>query len=192
MKCLDHTNSDCGENIMMKANDRRTTGLTLAAAGCLLILTACGGGDAGPTEPTIPNIQGSYGGTWNLTLTNQNTGESASLSCPGSVTISSQSDDSFSGSYLIDAGGDCDTSDSGNVAGTVRTDGGVNLGLGSASGSTADFEDITGCTYTGGDNQLTGSVSGGSMSIDAEFFSDCPDGAGGTVPIRWVFAFNGS
>lgn len=177
---------------MMKATARRSTGLMLAAAGCLFFLTACGGGDAGPTEPTIPDIQGSYSGTWSITLTNQNTGESATVGCPGSVTVSSQSEGSFSGSYILEAAGDCDTSDSGNIAGTVRTDGGVNLGLGSASGSTADFEDITGCTYTSGDSQLTGSVSGGSMSIDGEFFTDCPDGAGGTFPVRWVIAFDGS
>lgn len=177
---------------MIKVTARRTTGLMLAVAGSLFFLTACGGGDAGPTEPTTPDIQGTYSGTWSITATNQNTGESGSISCPGSVTISSQSEGSFSGSYIMEAAGDCDTSDSGNIAGTVRSDGGVNLGLGSASGSTADFEDITGCTYTGGDSQLTGSVSGGSMSFDGEFFTDCPDGAGGTVPVRWVFAFNGS
>lgn len=174
---------------MLNATFRRAAALT-GTLGCLFMLTACGGGDAGPTGPTIPDIQGTYSGTWSLTLTNQDTGESGTFSCPGSITVASQSEGSFSGSYLMEAGGDCDTSDSGDVAGTVRTDGGVNLGLGSASGSTADFEDITGCTYTGGDSQLTGSVSGGSMSIDGEFFSDCPDGSGGTVPIRWVFAFN--
>lgn len=164
----------------------------LLAAGCLFLLTACGGGDAEPTGPSIPNIQGTYSGTWSLTATNQNTGDSGSGSCPGSITISSQSEGSFSGSYTVDAAGDCDTSDSGVAAGTVRADGGLNLGLGSASGSDTDIEDITGCTYTGGDSQLTGSVSGGGMSIDGEFFTDCPDGAGGLVPFRWVFAFDGS
>lgn len=164
---------------------------TLLLAAALVALTAGCGGD-GPTGPTIPDIVGSYGGDWSLTVENRDTGESATVTCPGSITVDSQSEGSFSGSYRIDAEGDCDTSDSGTVDGDVRSDGGINLTLGSASGSTADFEDITGCTVTEGDSELTGSVSGGSMTIDAEFFADCPDGSGGTFPSRWVVEFSGS
>lgn len=164
--------------------------LMLAVSG---LLVGCGGGESGEgiTGPTIPNIVGSYSGDWSLTVEDQETGDSATASCPGSVNVDSQSQGSFSGSYRIDAAGDCDTSDSGTVAGEVRSDGGVNLSLGSASGSSSDFEEITGCTVTSGDSQLTGSVNG-SMSIDAQFYADCPDGSGGTFPTRWVMRFSGS
>lgn len=163
---------------------------TVVLASFVSILVGCSGGEA--TGPDIPQISGSYSGTWTLTAENQDTGESSSASCPGSITIDSQSDGSFTGSYRIDAGGDCDTSDSGTASGNVRSDGGIDLSLGSASGSSSDFEDVTGCTVTGGDSKFTGSVSSGSMTIDAEFFADCPDGSGGTIPTRWVFDFNGS
>lgn len=162
----------------------------LLSAVLVVLTAACGGDD--PTGPSIPDIIGSYGGEWSLTVENRNTGESATVTCPGSITVDSQTEESFSGSYRIDAEGDCDTSDSGTVDGDVRSDGGINLSLGSASGSTADFEDITGCTVTEGDSELTGNISGGSMTIDAEFFADCPDGSGGTFPSRWVFEFSGS
>lgn len=159
--------------------------------GFVALLAGCGGEDS--TGPTTPNIEGSYSGDWTLTAENQETGDSGSASCPGSITVDSQTDDgTFSGSYRIDAGGDCDTSDSGTVDGNVRSDGGIDLSLGSASGSSADFEDITGCVVTGGDSQLTGNASGGSMMIDAQFFADCQDQSGGTVSTRWVVEFNGS
>lgn len=177
----------------MQAGIRRLFTTSLLAGVAVLTVGACGnGGGDDVTGPTIPNIVGSYSGDWTLTVENRNTGESASVSCPGNINIDSQNEGSFSGSYNINAAGDCDTSDSGTVAGQVRSDGGVNLGLGSASGSSASFEDITGCTVTSGDNQLTGNVSGGTMNIDAEFFADCPDNAGGTFPTRWVFEFSGS
>lgn len=154
-------------------------------------LSGCGGGDSAPTGPTFPDITGTYSGNWTLEVTNQNNGQSASASCPGSVTVASQSEDSFSGSYRIDATQDCNN-DSGDISGSVRTDGGINFTLSSASGSSASFEDITGCTVTGGDNQLTGNVTSGNMSVDASFFADCPDGSGGTFPTRWDFGFSGS
>lgn len=171
---------------------QRVAVLTLVI-GLVATLAGCGGesGDE-PMGPTIPDIVGSYSGTWTLTVENRETGDSASVTCPGSITVDSQSEGTFSGSYRIEAQGDCDTSDSGTVSGSVRSDGGVDLTLGSGSGSTADFEDITGCTLTSGDNRLTGNASGGSMAVDAQFFADCPDQSGGTFSSRWVFEFNGS
>lgn len=176
----------------MKAHMRRGYALFLTV-GLSLLLLGCGGGEegGGMTAPEIPNIEGSYAGDWTLTVEDRETGESATATCPGSINVDSQSSGSFSGSYLMEAAGDCDTSDSGTVDGEVRSDGGVNLTLGSGSGSSADFEDITGCTVTSGDSQLTGSVNG-SMNIDAQFFADCPDGSGGTFETRWVFEFSGS
>lgn len=172
-------------------NAKRRRALRILAP-CLLALVAACGGDGGPTGPSVPDITGSYGGDWTLTAENRDTGQSAGVTCPGSVTVDQQSQGSFSGSYRIDAAGDCDTSDSGTVDGQVRSDGGIDLALGSASGSTADFEEITGCTVTDGDSRLTGSAGGGSMAFDAEFFADCPDGSGGTFPTRWVVGFSGS
>lgn len=177
----------------VQADTRRVFTTVLLVGVAVLTVGGCGnGGGDDVSGPTIPNIVGSYSGNWTLTAENRNTGESASISCPGNINVDSQNDGSFSGSYTIDAAGDCDASDSGTVDGEVRSDGGVNLDLGSASGSSTSFEDITGCTVTSGDSQLTGSVSGGNMSIDAEFFTDCPDGSGGTVPTRWVIGFSGS
>lgn len=173
----------------MRTSSRRTSAVAVTLCLALLAL-GCGGEDS--MGPSIPSIEGSYSGDWTLTVENQDNGQSATVGCPGSITVDSQSEGSFSGSYRIDAAGDCDTSDSGTIDGNVRSDGGVDVSLGSASGSSADFEDITGCVVTGGDSRLTGNAAGGSMTVDAAFFADCPDGSGGTFSSRWVFEFSGS
>ena len=161
-----------------------------AALFLVLAVAACGSGD-GPTGPSYPTVTGTYNGNWSMELEVQSTGASARALCPGSITISSENQGQISGSYIMQAAGDCDSSDSGNVSGTVRTDGGVSLGLSSPGGNPNEFGDLTGCTVTSGDSQMTGTITQGRLDVDASFFADCPDSSGQYYSIRVTLGFSG-
>lgn len=159
-------------------------GLALA-----LVLAGCGGSE-GPTGPTYPDVTGTYSGAWTLQVEEQSSGQSAQSVCPGSITLSSQNQGSVSGSYIMEAGGDCDSSDSGNVSGTVRTDGAVSLGLSSPGGNASEFSELTGCTVTSGDSQMTGTITGTRLEVNASFFATCVfDGQ--SYETRWTLEFDG-
>ncbi|MDX1395407.1 MAG: hypothetical protein R3195_13545 [Gemmatimonadota bacterium] len=105
--------------------------------------------------------------------------------CPGTITVTAdgikgalegRSSNSFSGTYFIEAAGDCASGIpvTGNVtAGEVRDDGGVNFGMTVPGGDANLFEDILagsginfdqlealGCTVVAGDidNQMVGAI----------------------------------
>jgi len=164
------------------------TKVGIATVGLLLV--GCGGGDGGPTGPEAPDMRGSYAGTWTLEARVVTTGETASLFCPGTVTITSQSGGGFSGSFLIQGAGDCDD-DSGTIEGVIRADGGLTLTVDIPGGDPNAFEDLTGCVTISGDSAFNGIATGSSISFDASFTTDCPTTAG-VLRIRWTVGFQGN
>lgn len=166
--------------------------IRLAIAVCAAALTgACGGGDStGPGN--APNLRGTFAGTWSLTFTNTSTGQSFSAVCPGTVTVSSQSGESFSGSFIIQGSGGCTETVTGTVSGAIRVDGGLNFGIQIPGGNPNEFEDITGCQFQSGDQQFNGTLSGNTLSVSASALYLCPNNQGGVVQLRVVVGFTGS
>jgi hypothetical protein len=138
----------------------------------LVALVACGD-DA--TAPNLPSVRGNYAATWTFTLTLVSTGESASLTCPGSLSIANQSDRDFSGSFTVQATADCDAV-SGTISGTVRTDGGLNFSTTVPGAGDDPFETVLGCQFVGGDSQFNGTLSGDQLTASASASYDCPFG----------------
>ncbi len=174
----------------MKLSPIPRPGLALLVLLSLAGLSACGGSDSGPMGPDSATVQGTYNGTWTLRATEVGTGESVSNSCPGSVTISSQSGSSFQGSFIIRSTPDCDNV-SGTVSGTLRSDGGVTLTIDVPGGNPDSFEDLTGCVILSGDSAFSGSIQGRSISFDASFVTDCFTEFG-VFRLNWVLGFDGS
>jgi len=162
---------------------------TLLAPIFCFLLSACGGGDD-TTGPSVPDVRDTYGGTWVLDVELQATGESDSAGCPGSITIDSQDGRQISGSFIIRGDGDDCSAESGEVTGTVRTDGGVSLALRTPGGNPDEFEELTGCTVTSGDSRLSGSIVGDRMQVEATFFADCVI-QGQIWATRWTVSFSG-
>jgi hypothetical protein len=135
-------------------------------------LVACGD-DA--TGPAYPNARGNYAATWTFTLTLVSTGESASVTCPGTLSITSQSEGSFSGSFTVQATAECDAV-SGTISGTVRTDGGLNFSTTVPGSGDDPFETVLGCTFVAGDSQFNGTLSGDQLTASASASYDCPIG----------------
>jgi hypothetical protein len=139
-----------------------------------IILAACGGDASnGMTDPTFPNVRGTYTGAWSLRLTLVATGNQLTITCPGSVTLATQDGPSLGGSFLYTPTADC-TAASGTVSGTVRTDGGITLSF-TIPGSNSSLEDITGCAVVSEDDAMTGSVAGNQMNVSGNAVLDCLD-----------------
>ncbi len=130
---------------------------------------ACGG-DA--TGPTFPNVRGTYATTWTFTLTEVSGSALESLSCLGTITITSQSGGSFSGSFIVQQSTDCET-ESGTVSGEVRGDGDVNLTLGVPGAGPNAFLAPTVCTVTNADSQYDGTLVGNQLSVTADATLSC-------------------
>jgi hypothetical protein len=141
-----------------------------------IILAACGGDASnGMTDPSFPNVRGTYTGSWGLRLTLVATGDQLTISCPGSVTLSTQEGPSLGGSFLYTQTADCNAA-SGTVSGTLRTDGGVTLSF-TIPGSNSSLEDVTGCGVVSEDDAMTGSVAGNQMNVSGNAVLDCLDPA---------------
>lgn len=73
--------------------------LVLAAAGL-----ACSSVDA--QGPDVPDVRGTYEGQWTLSMQSADATEQKSAECRGTVTVASQTDTSFAGSFRIDSIGE--------------------------------------------------------------------------------------
>ena len=144
---------------------------------CLLLLAGCGG-DSSPTgpgsSPTIPDIVGSYTGTWRIAAFVPSTGEQDQLICPATVAITSQGGDgSFTGSWTQGASVDC-SADSGTLAGTVQAGGAMTVTQ-FTSGSDLSIEEATGgqCTLTSPISQFSGSANGSTFEMSGTAILNC-------------------
>lgn len=159
----------------------------------LVFLLACGGGGGGgggPTGPEFPNLRGIYDGSWTVVFREASSGATFTFSCPGSVTVTSQSGGGFSGTFTIRSTTECDAV-FGTVTGTVRPDGGITLSVDVPGGDPNPFADLTGCTVIGGDASFAGAAQGSQMSIHATVDTDC-ELEGQVFRITWTITFQGS
>jgi hypothetical protein len=163
----------------MRCSIRNATAHLGLAAGALgLALLACD--RAGMFEPghaqaarTAAQIVGSYAGTAVATVaTSSNT---SSATCPGVLTIATQSGNEFSGSFAIQSADGCD-SQQGTVAGTVQDDGTVSFTADTPGGGANIWEDAAGrshCRLVSG-STFDGMASGGALEATGRGVYDCP------------------
>ena len=160
----------------------RSLARTLAMA---LVLTACNG-NGGPTAPA-GDIGGTYSGTWIFRIVEVSTGLSFESTCPGSVTINSQSASTVSGSYLLSPATDCEPV-SGTFQGT-RSDGEITIVL---NPDPFDVEDeIEGCTIVTSDDEFSGGVAGRNLNFDGSLTADCESDEG-ILRLRLTLVFEGT
>ncbi|UCC48134.1 MAG: hypothetical protein JSV41_11755 [Gemmatimonadota bacterium] len=130
-----------------------------------LVLVGCGDDGSGPSRP--PNVRGTYDATYSFESTS--TGGTTSGTCPGSLSITSQWGQSFSGDFAIQPS-DCRPA-SGAFTGTVQPDGALTIG--DLFEEWINDEAGTGLTCTGHAGQnLTGAFSGDQLTAES-----------GTVPL---------
>ncbi len=152
------------------------SGLTIAVASLLLpAITGCGGSSGTGSTPAIPNLVGTYTGTWtqDLSVDNQPAG---TLTCACTFTVPSQTENAFYGrsslSSPCDQGLAAGQGRGGTLAiseGRVETNGAVSFRF---------SEDVPvglsagGCTVTAMP-AFSGSLSGGTLSASRTEAYDC-------------------
>jgi len=146
-----------------------------------LALVACGGDSpTAPPAPQFPNVLGTYQSQlfFVSSLTQISTGQTAQISCPGRMTVSSQSGSQFSGTFVrqpCQSGGQAlSTPTSGTISGTVRMDGGTNMSL-VAPGQPVLQDSIAslGCTNLSSSTEYNGTFSGNRVNVSASVTFTC-------------------
>ena len=159
--------------------------ISIALVG-IISLVACSDDD--PTGLGLPNLVGTYEGSWTVTV--QGPGlEPTVETCPGSVTVDEQSAEVFEGTFSQTAVGECEAG-SGFVTGAVMADGAVTILLGASGGGGPAFEESTGCTLLSAESSYTGFYAGDVLSFDTSLTARCPD-SGDTI-LTWTYSFEGT
>lgn len=147
-------------------------GKSAVAAACLVVAAGCGDDVAGPDSSTIPDLVGTFSGTWQTRVTAVAAGAVVEVSCPGSVIVAAQgADGSFTGFWTQIGTTEC-TAAAGSLAGSVAAGGAVTISeLSNAAGRT--FEESTGCTTVSGDDGYAGTANGTKFEISRTVAADC-------------------
>lgn len=136
---------------------------------------ACGDSDpAGPGEQTIPDIVGTYAGTWNNSASIPSSGQEVQVSCPGSVIIKEQDADGGFTGFWTQVGNDGCPGAAGSLAGTVA--GGGELTISEFTNSTSpSLEEATGgqCAIVAGSNTFAGRADERSFELSRSARADC-------------------
>lgn len=127
------------------------------------------------TASAFPAITGDYGASGAATVATE-MGGSYTANCPGTATISIQSDSLFSGGFTVAAAGGC-AADAGTLSGTVQSDGRLDLMAEPSSAPGAriweDAEIKSGRTLVSA-SPISGTLSGNTLSARATASFDCP------------------
>jgi len=156
-----------------------TAHLGPAAAVLGLALAACDRaamfepGRAQAASRAAARIVGTYGGTAVATVASSV--KTSSVSCPGVLTIATQSGNDFAGGFAIQSGKDCDAQE-GSIAGTVQDDGTLSFTADAPGGGSNIWEDAaerTHCRLVSG-STFDGSVSGAALAATGRGVYSCP------------------
>jgi len=118
-------------------------------------------------------IVGSYAGTAVATVATSS--KTSSATCPGVLTIATQSGNDFSGSFDIQSGQGCDAQQA-TVAGTVQDDGSVSFTADTPGGGSNIWEDAaerTHCRLVSG-SAFDGTVASGALTATGQGVYSCP------------------
>ncbi len=118
-------------------------------------------------------IVGSYAGTAVATVATSS--KTSSATCPGVLTIATQSGNAFSGSFDIQSGQGCDAQQA-TVAGTVQDDGSVSFTADTPGGGSNIWEDAaerTHCRLVSG-STFDGMAASGVLTATGRGVYSCP------------------
>lgn len=142
---------------------------------CAALWTACGDSDpAGPSDQTIPDIVGTYAGTWNISASVPSSGQEERVSCPGSAIIEEQAEDGGFSGYWTQVGNHECVAASGTLAGTVAAGGALTISdFVNTTGGT--LEEATGgqCVSVPGSDTFEGSADGRTLEVSRASSADC-------------------
>jgi hypothetical protein len=131
-----------------------------------------------------PNTVGSYSGTVQANA-RPSWGPSYSVSCPVTINVSTQSGANYTGSFALQPARRCDT-ESGTIAGTVQTTGGVSFIADTPGGGANVFEDAaarSGCTLVSSSGRFGGTITGSVLSAAGNAAYNCPFFGGTRVTV---------
>lgn len=151
------------------------------AAVCLGLAAGCGDDPSGPGQSTIPDLVGTYSGSWQTRVTVVATGAELVVTCPGSVIVAEQgADGGFTGFWTQIGTTEC-TAAAGSLAGSVAAGGALTVTeLANASGRT--LEESTGCVVLAGDDTYTGTAGATRFEIARTVTATC---TGTELTIAW-------
>lgn len=163
---------------------------TVPVVVALLLASGCGGSSGSPTAPSAPSapaISGAYSSStfWSFRFANVATGQSITITCPGSATIQ-QSGSTFTGSFIMQSSADCDPSSGQIRSGSVASDGGVSFDIVIPGSDPNSLTALTGCSVISGDSLLRGSIRTGVLDASASAVLGCPGSANISLTMRWL------
>jgi hypothetical protein len=132
-----------------------------------------------------PSTVGSYNGTVQARA-RPSIGPSYTISCPVTISVSTQTGAEFAGSFALQQTDDCDT-ESGTIAGTVETTGGLSFIADTPGGGTNVFEDAatrSRCTLISSSGDFDGTVTGSLISAAGSGVYNCPFFGGTRVTVE--------
>ena len=153
--------------------------------GALLLTASCnmdraagpdGGGLA--LAAAFPSVVGTYAGTTVVTATTS-FGLRETLSCPTQVSVNSQTESAFAGSFTVSSA-DCGT-ETGTLRGTVTETGGLSVVADAEGGGVNVFEDAaarSGCRLVSSSGTLNGNLSSTTFTVLGTAAFDCPSSFG--------------
>ena len=151
--------------------------ILIAVAAVAAVATAgiaCDDEPSGPGAAGLPDIVGTYGGTWEITIEVPASGQAAVFTCPGIAGVSSlEPDGSFTGVWTQGTAPNC-TVEFGSLAGRVMPDAALTISeFTNESGLT--FEESTGgqCTLQPGAESYSGTANGYLFEISRTVLADC-------------------
>ena len=154
--------------------------LSLAAVS-LVLAAGCGDDPAGPGSSMIPDLVGTYSGTWQTEVTASATGAELVVTCPGSVIVAEQeADGGFSGFWTQIGTAECIAA-SGSLAGSVAAGGALTV-TELVNGSGRTLEESTGCVVVAGDDTYAGTADATRFEIMRAVTLDC---SGTEITIAW-------
>lgn len=153
----------------------------------LVLAVACGGDDpAGPSPSTIPDIVGTYAGTWQNGVAVPARDQETEITCPGSVIVSEQdADGRFTGFWTQVGNAEC-VAAAGALAGRVAAGGALTVSeFSNATGES--LEEATGgfCASPPGGSAFSGTADGSRFELFRTVVADCQ---GTEFTFSWVLS----
>jgi hypothetical protein len=146
------------------------------------LLSACDGNPMGPSglderaasAVVFPSVVGSYTGTVTARV-KTSFGLTKNVSCPVSINIPTQANDTFSGTVALQDTNDCNT-ETGTLSGSVLENGTLTLSADTPGGGANVFEDAaarSGCTLISSSGTFGGTLVGNLVTAAGTAVYEC-------------------
>jgi hypothetical protein len=148
----------------------------LIAAIVCVVTASCS--DA--NDPSFPDLRSSYDASYRFVITDLATNRMETILCPGSMSVTSQRGESFSGSFAIQHIESGCPDDTGLVSGVVGADGKLTFRMtfsGSANNAIIEWTSEI-CAVTSGSDLFSGIFNSNKITASISANVRCPAGGG--------------